>query len=57
MAVQQMGLGFKSSKKSLSAKAAHFSNANAVYLFSSTFLFFFFTSHSFFPSPASGKEG
>lgn len=33
MVVQQIGLGCKSSKKSHSAKAAHFSNANAVYLF------------------------
>lgn len=31
MAVQQIGLGCKSSKKSLSTKAAHFSNANTVY--------------------------
>lgn len=36
MAVQQIGLGCKSSKKSLSARAAHFSHANAVYFFSSS---------------------
>lgn len=46
MAVQQIGLGCKSSKKSLSTKAAHFSNANTV-----CFIFFFsllFLSFSFF---------
>lgn len=39
MAVQQIGLGCKSSKKSLSTKAAHFSNANAVYFFLHCFFF------------------
>lgn len=38
MAVQQIGLGCKSSKKSLSARAAHFSHANAVYFFLIHFL-------------------
>lgn len=39
MAVQQIGLGCKSSKRSLSAKAAHFSHANTVY-FSHSFYSF-----------------
>lgn len=49
MAVQQIGLDCESSKKSLSAKAAHFSNANGVFLSISASL-------SFSPSPASSEE-
>lgn len=42
MAVQQIGLGSKPSKKSLSTKAAPFNHANTVYLF------------IFFPLPVAG---